>query len=189
MSKRGMVGPAGAALTALQGASSVVHGVQFGTLAIAGTGSGTATLSTRVDVNQSFVVPLGVTCDTGTANPVFTHARVQLTDAVTVTGTGFPDASIRTVSFAVVSVAPGLFKSIQYTTVSITAGNTTANGTLTTAVDPAKTLLMPAGDFVNTGDDRSCGYLEAMTNGTTIPATRAGTAGADVIGVTALEFF
>ncbi len=167
------------------GQNTLIKSVQYGTLTFAGTGTGTATI-TAVATQNSFVIFEGVTCNTGSSNPVFTHARVDLTNATTVTGTGFSDAAVRTVAFCVVELQPGLLRQNQQGTVTI--ADLASSGTATiTSSNITKTVLIWGGDQVDTGDDRSAGY-NTLTNATTVTYARAGTAGIAVSAFTALEF-
>lgn len=96
---------------------------------------------------------------------------------------------ITNASFAANAIGPttiaadarGQVKSIQRGVIELGASATTATATLSPAVDPSKTELRFLG---HTTGSSSTGFAElpfiALTNGTTVTATRAGTGGGTV---------
>ncbi len=175
-------------MVGLWGANSIVESIQYGSMTIDLSGTNTSTI-TSVDTSRAIVSFLGVTCDTSTANPVFTNAHVVLTNATTVTGTSYADAArTRTVAFAVIQFVPGVLRSRQAFAILIPASTTSVAATIT-AVTVGKALVIFGGQYVNAGDDQITAYL-TLTNATTVTATNSNTvSGADEIRGTVMEFF
>jgi hypothetical protein len=172
---------------------SMVKSVQTGTAAIAGSAaSGTATI-TAVVVANSIIYPLGFTYDGTSDVPRDALCHVALTNATTVTGTRGSNASADgcTVGYAVMEFWPGVIRRIQTGTIAITDTNASNTATIT-AVNTAKSAVIYLGNIsdVNVTTDRRSEIPRlALTNSTTVTATRVGTGGAITVGYEVVEYF
>jgi hypothetical protein len=151
----------------------------------------TATI-TAVDTGNSYVQWTGSTSTVaGTVNRE--TGRVVLTNSTTVTATESTDATI-VIHGIVVEYWPGLIKTLQVGTVTLT-GAATATATITT-VNTAKAILIPEGYSGNIGDAAQHGqsfYSLDLTNATTVTMTAGVNLGASgitsVFGFTVVEFY
>lgn len=81
---------------------------------------------------------------------------------------------------------PGQIKSIQRGTIAISSG--TSNTATVTSVDTSKSILMHLGQSsTQTGIDNVSTAL-ALTNATTITATRGGSTGTTTVGYQLIEY-
>lgn len=189
MNRRGAdrIGPAGmAGMVGLWGASSLIESIQYGTVALSGATSNTATISS-VDTTRSLVVHLGQSNNwSGGTQPTYTVTKLSLTNATTVTATRGAVGGIDcNAAFAVLQFRPGAVRSVQQ-------GNVTPTGTATvTEVNTAKSLLLSMGISGDTGGIDGSWYSRlTLTNGTTVTATRQDTsASALAHNFVLVEFF
>lgn len=153
--------------------SSLVTGVQAGTIAITAATSNTATI-TSVDTTLSAVFFLGAKT-TGTAFPT-TNAGVTLTNATTVTAlvNTSPGALTTTVSYVVVTFATAAIQSIQQFVTTSTAASTTDTATITSVTTGNSFLVF--GNFTSSaggnGGPAKFAFWRTLTNGTTVTMTR-----------------
>lgn len=183
-------------MVSLWGASSLIRSVQAGTIAVgAGTTSQTATIA-AVDLANTMLL-FSITSQAGTfSDPRNAWARLELTNSTTLTASINADAGYSTtVGYRVVEYRPGVFRSIQYSTITMASG--AASGTVTiTEVDPAKSFVMYLGHTEDSaaaspGMDPNGQWCRlAVTNGTTITAARnTAVAANNVVGVVIGELF
>lgn len=153
--------------------SSNIKSIQRGTITLADTvTSATATIG-AVDPNNTRLIFLGNnstnTGGAGSSNP--TSARIALTNATTVTASRITGTDLMTVSYEVIEYYPGVIKSVQRGTVTMTA---TASATATiTAVDTNKATLESLGDELNNAHQADIyrAYFR-LTNTTTVQIDR-----------------
>jgi hypothetical protein len=153
----------------------------------------TATLTTAVDTGNSYVVFLGSVSSQNTAvNRDL--GRLVLTNSTTVTATISSAQSV--ISGMVIECWPGLIKSLQVSTITISTAVTTGTATIN-AVTVAKTLLLWMGTSGNIGDatthDQATSDM-SLTNATTVTMTLGAGAGGGggltmVGGFTVVEFY
>ena len=173
-------------MVSLWGASSLVESIQYGTATVAGTGSGTATI-TSVDTSRSVVMFLGVSTNSGSVNTLYNHAYVALTNATTVTATACATANTRTINFVVIQFRPGVVKLMQQFVVTI--GVSAGSGTATiTSVNTATSLLAHGGTRVDNGEDLLA-PRQTLTNATTVTATNGNAPYVAYTAGTVVEFF
>lgn len=122
--------------------SSLVTGVQAGTVSISASTSGTATI-TSVDTTLSAVFYLGSQTSTASPTELTSLCGVTLTNATTVTAT-CNSAGTNTVGFVVVTFAAGAIKSIQQIANTATASSTSDVVTITSVSMP-NTMLAYGG--------------------------------------------
>lgn len=167
---------------------ATIKSIQRGTITIAASSStGTASI-TAVVVANSFIISLG---SSGLFNGQWSDnlAEFSFTSTlVTATRAGVGGAGL-TSSFEIIEYESNVVKTIQSFSVAI-AGGTTSNTTTITAVNTAKSYIIPRGskstDTGGNGPD-GLGYLR-LTNSTTITGTRAGTIGTLTLPGTVIEF-
>lgn len=182
------------ALVARWGAPSIVASVQSGTVTIgSGSATGTATI-VAVNTANALVVWAGATSNETSANETDYLAGLTLTNATTVTatrtGTGAFTCSVR---FTVIEFWPGLVRSAQYGSVSL-SGTLSATATIT-GVNTTKSAVMTLGYQTNrnaasgliTGQEWDVDLV--VTNATTITASHNLASGNWVIRFVVLEFF
>lgn len=131
----------------LQWGRSPVIGVQRGTIAITGATSNTATIA-AVNLNNAVIRYLGQTYTAAATEQNKAFARVELTNATTVTASvnTSPGAETTSVDFEVTEYLPGVIKSVQRGTV---VGAATA---AITAVDMTKSDLHYLGHTESAAD-------------------------------------
>lgn len=167
-----------------------VRSIQSGTVTIAALGTaGTATLGTAVSLANSLLVYNGRTLtvnnepDQGRYSP-----RLELTDSTTVTATvGVAlGATTITVAYTVIEFFPGVVRSVQRGTIAFSAG-TSSTGTLGTAVNPAKAIVMSLQNSSNQSADRHDRHWVrlSLTDSTTVTAEVNSTLTASGVTVTA----
>lgn len=118
---------------------SLIRRIQRGTITIAGGSLSNTAAINSVNLNHSRLNFLGCRI-AGTEDAHRAFARVELTDATTVTALKQDSdvgADAVTASYEVIEYVPGLIRSMQRGTITAAAG--TATATLTKAVNTAKT--------------------------------------------------
>jgi len=154
------------ATVARWGKRSPIKSIQYGTVTLNNQTSNTATI-TSVDPNNALILFLGSTYAATTAESNIDFARITLTNATTVTAnqnTAIANNTI--VSFLVVEFYPGILKSVQRGTMSVTTTSTI------TAVDTTKAVLFYLGQSTS-GSPFDALQLSriTLTNATTITGT------------------
>ena len=172
-----------------QSQRSLIKSVQAGTIVISGAASATATITAVVPAN-AIVLYLGASHTSGAETGGHrTMVRVALTNATTVTGTVGAASSNTVLSYVVVEFWPGVIKSIQAGTISLATTTVSATATIT-AVTTAKSALFPVGWSNNLDPFLAESICRvALTNATTVTATKVGITGTDVAGYQVVEFF
>jgi len=176
-------------MVGLWGASSLIKSIQQGTIAIGhGSTSNTATI-TSVDLANSFVVWGGWNYSNTSNTSDNFMANVVLTNATTVTAARVGSTFTVTVSYTVVEFVPGVTRSIQRGTITLGGGQASLTATIT-EVNTAKTFLSCGSNNDSSGanGDSAFGKL-ALTNGTTITASRAASTAGIIVAYSAVEFF
>jgi len=167
--------------------ADIISSIQTGEIAWTGTLTSTDTISS-VDTTRSVVIFQGCRSGSSTADIGEIFARVDLTNATTVTATsGVAPTGTNTLKYMVVEFAAAAIKSVQPGTIADT-GN---SGTDTiTSVATGKTLVFYQGCELTTGltDLRDGLASVTLTNATTVTMNRQTTAGVITVGYTALEF-
>lgn len=185
----------GAGVVGLWGASSFIKSIQRGTCSTGGSTSGTATI-TAVDTANCTVRFLGYVdgnASDGATVPDVHFARIALTNSTTVTITRavLDVAASRVARFEVIEFLPGLLRSVQRGTVTITSGGPTSATTTITGVDPNKTILGYLGfttTYPASSNNVECVDV-ALTNGTTVTSTVANAAATSIVSFETLEFY
>lgn len=156
---------------------SVVKSVQRGTVTIAnGSTTGTATI-TSVAMGNSILSLLEASNNSAAAHvSIDAKVTLMLTSATVVTATRFGSTGDVTVGFDVMELVPGVVKSIQRGTITLSSTSTTAT---VTAVVTTSSLLMSLGQFSNaefTASEQPYQWsLITLTSSTVITATRNST--------------
>lgn len=170
----------------LGGGGGGIKSIQRGTVTLTGVGSNTATI-TAVDPTNSILRWLGASHSTGTTTDGL--ARIDLTNATTVTATRQGTGGNLVVSFEVIEYYPGVIKSVQRGT--ITLATVTSNTATITSVDTTKATLEMLGWNTNDTANNPTNWdvRIVLTNATTITGTM-GTASATVgLGYQVVEWF
>lgn len=166
---------------------SIVKSIQRGTIAITGATTGTLTI-TAVNTSNARIRFLGCSANLNVVDGTKYFARIDLTNSTTITATvnASPGANTLTVGVEVTEYWPGVIKSIQRGTVTVTGAANTA--TITT-VNTAKTEFDYLG-FSDTDTSNNNGVIPyaVLTNATTVTATNV-VAVAATIGFQAVEFY
>jgi len=173
---------------------SLIKSIQSGTTTIAiNTTTNTSTV-TAVVVANSVLLNLGSThSNAAETNAGRWNLRISLTNTTTITATNYASgpASTPIVSWMLVEFLPGVIKTRQEGTIALT---TVASATATvTAVTVQKSALFPIG--WSGGADPAVGEGAtarlAVTNATTITATKIGTSAVIpmTVGYQLVEFF
>ena len=185
---------AGAGGYFMGGGAGKINSIQYGTVAISNAATTNTAAITSVDVNNAFIIPLGMS---QTAQAFgrwdLTAIRLTLTNATTVTatrGAALSSGETLTQGFVVVEFVPGFLKSVQQGTIDL---NGLTSGTATvTGVVVANAFLIPLG--MDTTDSAASptfdifGYRVVLTNTTTVTASRqVSSAHAFVIGFVLVE--
>lgn len=158
--------------------------IQYGSVTINNpNATGTATIN-AVDTNKAVLIFLGCT-STGTATELSNLAYIGLTDSTTVTATRqasgtYSDTTI--VNFAVIELSG--IKSIQQGT--ITLNGVATNTATVNEVNADKAWLVYEG--VSSTNSLADMCRLALTNATTITATRIATSNSSAIGYMLVEF-
>jgi hypothetical protein len=173
-------------------APSLIQSIQTAVVASNNTAiSYTATI-TAVDVSRTLLIPLGVV--NGGTDGGLDKARLELTNSTTVTLT-FGSATNNPISFSfvVVELAPGLLRSLQYGTVTITAAATTGTATIV-EVNVTKAFLIYLGNTFSIAGVLPGTYYQSnviLTNATTVTSNRqsAAAGGTNTAGFVVVELF
>ena len=195
--ERNFIGPAGmGGMVGLWWASSIVASVQTGQLDMNGVTTKTATIS-AIDLSRSICVFNGAknTSAEATANDVsgFTF-RVALTNSTTVTASIVLSvaAAGRLVNFTVVEFFPGVLRSVQRG--SITMTGVQSNTATITEVNVAKSLVTYNG-YTTTYTESPPVYLNrvgailTLTNATTVTVNQGSTDGTKITNFEVVEYF
>lgn len=177
-------------MVGLWGASSLVQSVQRGSISIvAASGSNTATI-TGVNMANSCLRYLGVSGNNAASSTAALATLLAFTNETTITATrtatGVEDVLVR---FEVIEYRPGVIKSVQRGTISISSGGGAATATIS-GVDTGRTVVDFLGCRLDTsGYDNMFAWV-VLTNATTVTATRFNTNPAVTIAsYQAVEFF
>lgn len=170
------------------GRRSLIKSIQRGTVAVASAAlTGTATI-TAVDLSNSVLVYGGQQTDNSIDTWHRACARIELTNATTITATRFEVGEIQTVTYEVIEFWPGVIKSVQRGTITMTAVN---NATATiTAVNTSKSMLGYLGYSQENPSTASTIMTRlTLTNSTTVTANRATGTLNVIIGYQVVEFY
>lgn len=153
----------------VEATSNLVASVQFGTVSIAASTSGTATISS-VDTSRSAVFWLGHSSTSATSNTRAYNTGVSLTSATQVTA--YADLSATyTVSFVVVQFASAAIQSVQQVSDAYTTSNVTDTKTIT-SVTQSNAMIAFGGATNNASNYRDGRYSLELTSGTNVNLTR-----------------
>jgi hypothetical protein len=178
-------------MVGLWGASSLVKSVQRGVFTIAfGSTSASATIA-AVDLANAILIYTGSTynSDTSTDEQLF-ECRLTLTDATTVTGNRQNTGNGSDVGYEVIEFLPGVIKSVQRGTISLTGAQQSNTATIT-SVNTARTMM----GFLNSQDQDVNGYgarfksTTVLTNGTTVTTARTTAVYTHASSYEVVEFF
>lgn len=173
--QRTFIGPQGmGGLVSLWGASSLVKSVQSGEIVIPSASNTVTATIASVATENAVLIFGGVLNNNAAASPQSSQCSLVLTNATTITGqrdaVGISDAYVR---YAIVELLPGIIRSVQRGTLTLTGTSSTAT---ITQVDTAKCLTMWTGGRVTAANDALLTSI-SLTNGTTVTGSRGGTAG------------
>lgn len=176
------------AATIVEFQSAVVNSIQYGSVAISASTSGTTTLGTSVGSN-SFVILNGETV--AASATIGTEPVVSLNQ-----GTGVVTATIGisgspTVYFCVVDLTSTAIASVQQATFVGSTGTATTKTATINPVTTADTILVCGGLTTNSGGSiwNGSAFTAQLTNTTTVTFTRAATNSQNVnLLVTAVQF-
>ena len=166
-----------------------IKSIQRGTITVTGATSVTATV-TAVRTNCSRLRLLGTVVPTAGLDDRMNHVKIVLTNSTTVTASvaTSPGAGSVVVSFELVEYWPGVIKSIQSGTISVTGG--TSHTATITAVKIAKSELDFLGSTTTTtGPDQNEWAHVYLTNTTTVTATVGVNSGTQVASYQVVEMY
>lgn len=176
-------GSIGAGCGGLGAKGAGIKSIQSGIIGI-GTGSATNTATiTSVDTNLAILLLGGWNSGDGSAAPV--HTSLALTNATTVTGS-HPSGNVSdNIRYIVIEYDSGI-TSIQRGSITINAGSASNTATIS-AITVANAVVIWLGSPLDSGVDPDRANISlAITNSTTITATRGctpGDGGCDTYGV------
>ena len=178
--QRNLLGPQGmGGMVSLWGASSAVKQIQYGTI----TGSSSATISSVV-VENSIVLWLGNdTNDNAATTSGFTSCILSNSTTVSQAATAAGNVG----GFCVLEFLPGMVKSAGSGTIAV-SGVGSATATIT-SVNTSKTILTFLGQTTNDGTPSAQWCRLALTNSTTITASRTFASNLVNIRYSYLEFY
>jgi hypothetical protein len=156
---------AGAGGYFLGGGGLKIKSIQRGTIALAGVGSNTATI-TAVDVNNAVLRLIGQSQSGGNSGD---SCRIALTNSTTITATRSDGTATTTVSWEVVEFIPGAIKSIQRGTIDTSSVN--PNTATITSVDTTHAWVDHLGySCTDTASGSPANWWTrlTLTNGTTV---------------------
>ena len=184
---RDFIGPAGmGGMVSLWGASSLIQSIQYGTVSVSGTTSGTATI-TAVDTADSMLVFMGQSCTDTTSFFERGNVGLSLTNSTTVTATKAGSNSNIVAGFCVVEFYPGVVKSVQR------GSRAGFNATSTiTEVNTGKVWVMHLGYVGVVGNTYFPEYDAVrceLTNSTTLTMKNSNAGGATFFYWQVVEFF
>lgn len=177
-------------MSMLLGSSAVLKSITQSSITIANA-SGSNTASVNVVQANSILVYQGCeSADASTDENSF-NARITLSaDGQTVTATRVGTAQALVVRFAIFEFYPGVLKSCQYGTVTLTA--TSTNTAAISSVDITKASAISLG-FTNSGSTGTTGQnvetSVTLTNATTVTSTRGGSTDNVVLSFVVPEFY
>lgn len=174
------------AFTQSVAAAAYVKSVQYVDITLgSGVTSNTATI-TSVDATRSFVVLDGTTTTITAQNGATTQARIELTNATTVTAVRNTGTSSVTVRGMIVECFSAFVNSVQNGTISISAST---SGTATvTAVTTANAVAIYLGETTtSTSTIANWATRLTLTNSTTITAT-VNTSSTCTVGYSLIDF-
>jgi hypothetical protein len=196
MNRRGQdrVGPlgGGAGMVGLWGASSLITSVQYVSSTI---DASTTNISiSSVDTQRAVAIPLGMKTTYGGSIALTVFYGLALTSNTNLRVTRANWGGVDTLRAVVIEFAPGLLRSLQAFTITISAVGATSNTATITEVNPSKSIIISSPGSSN-ADNISTPNLvftaSTLTNGTTVTADR-GTASGVYYNTTygwVLEFF
>lgn len=173
-------------------ARGFIQSLQTGTIAIInGSVSGTATLSPAVRPENAWLIPMGYTSTEAAGALTDFNALITLTNATTVTGTRTGNTQLLTPRFAMLEFVPGVIRSIQYSSATLTAVASAA--ATISAVVAAKTIVTPLGFSTNAGGGgiagSQCDLDVQLTNTTTVTVTGNNSANTYTVGFVVVQFY
>jgi len=169
---------------ALWGLLSLVKSVQAGTIALGGAVSATGTIA-AVNLAHALVFNLGNTAPS--LNISAAQIRLALTNETTVTATVGGAAGAQVGSFVVVEFYPGVLKSVQRGTVTLTG--VVSNTAAITAVNRDRAFMTCLGLNTNSANiDEGMGG-GVLTDDTTVTVTKTTAASQLIYGFQIVEFF
>lgn len=154
-------------VTAIEGTSSLIDTIQYGTVSITAGTSGTATI-TSVDTTRSAVFWLGATTTSTQTSALATRgaSTAVLTNATTVTATTTGTLTTAT-SFVVVQFKDPAVDSVQSFTQTASNGSTT-NGNTITSVTTTRSMLAYGGNDGDSGQARLTHGTVQITSATNV---------------------
>ena len=177
---RDFIGPAAmGGMVGLWGASSAVKNIQYGTI----TGSSTATISTVVVENSIILWGGNDTSDNSATTSGFSSCVLTNSTTVSLAATAVNNVG----AFCVLEFLPGMVKSAGSGQISVNGVNS-ATATIT-SVNTSKTILTFLGQTTNDGTPSAQWCRLALTNSTTITASRTFNSNLVNIRYSYLEFY
>lgn len=191
---RSFIGPGGmAGMVGLWGTNSLIRSVQSGVISLAsGSSSNTATIA-AVNIANTVVFHGGQNAPSGAGDQYNMMARVELTNSTTVTAAQSSSYATATkdVAYTVIEFAPGVLKSVQSGTITVTGASTSNTATIT-SVDTNKSVVLNNG-FSTTYNgiitDASLNGSMRLTNATTVTFAQPTGSTTRVGGYLVLEFY
>lgn len=170
--------------TVVNPASSLVSGVQFGTVTVANAGTPVTATITSVTTSLSAVFFLGQSSITTSIAP--SYADIVLTNSTTVTATVGANGSGVTVSFVVVSFQSAVINSVQSIRSTFTSNTNASNTATISTVIMANTMLAFGGQSISTAS----GYGNiSLTSATSLTYVRGNVNSSTFsVSVTVIEF-
>ncbi len=164
------------------GRKSLIKSIQRGVIELTGT-SNTATINS-VDTSNVILLHLGNASSITDLENV--TVRLALTNSTTVTGVRGDGNGVAHVSFEVIELYPGIIKSIQSGTITITGGVEETD--TITSVDTAKSMLLNLGQVSKENVPEILAYL-TLTNSTTVTFEHDDTTLDVTAGYMVVEFY
>ena len=173
-------------MVSLWGASSLVQSVQYVTISLTGTTTGTGTI-VAVDTARAVVLLCGSLTSDTTQSQQRTPTHVVLTNSTTVTATRLNPTTNIDVNVVVVEFAPGVVKLIQAVIITVSAASTSNTAALTEC-NTGKTILVYNGTTFDNDDNNSCWARFSFTS-TVLTLQRNGSSNQVISRASLLEFF
>lgn len=154
-----------------------------------GATSNTATLSTPVTLNKSYIVWQGQSGSSASFNPAITRARIELTNTNTVTATrNTSDTGTLTVNAVIVATTTNLAQSCEHGTVAISA-STSGTSTLANSVTTTRSVAFWLGSSTTstTTSARNWGTAVDLTNTNTVTG-HVNTSGTHTVGYCVVQW-
>ena len=168
----------------------LIQSIQSGTITIAGT-TDTATI-TAVDVTRSTLHYNGGQVDDTTSDTGIYLGRLTFTNATTITGTRTDSTGTMTQFFQVIQYWPGVIRSVQRGTITLTTAQSNNTATITAVQDTARSRVEMLGiSTLETNGALGAAIDIRMTNATTVQVIRGvvGSVGDTVVGFQVTEFW